>query len=111
MTIIGESSAIGGYKKLGFMPSPMQNPFLVKLSAVELTEDSIVQYSFATDPCQTRNKKSQRPERDQCGERNEDNCGQLEIYEVSAVMEDVLAPGCRDDGSGAERDRREGRGS
>jgi hypothetical protein len=61
---------------------------------VQLAQDSIFKDSLATESRQTRNKKSQRPERDQNSDSNQDNRGWLEVGEVSTVVKDHLFVKC-----------------
>jgi hypothetical protein len=80
----------------------------MELSAVSLPQDSIFQDSLATKIRQTGDKESERPERDQSSDSNQDNRGQLEVCEVRTVIKDLIPPGRSDYGGCAERDWREG---
>jgi hypothetical protein len=109
VTKIREGAALGRLEKFGFMTGTMQNPFFVKLGAMQLSEYPVFQNSFAAQCGQTGNKKGQWAKCDESDDHSEGNGWQHEILQVGAVIKDVVSPGCSNYRRGGKSDGREDR--
>ena len=72
-------------------------------------EKSVLQNSSPAQCREAWNEENQRSERDQGCDQDESYRGKLEINQVSAIVQYLLAPGSSDDGGRGKCDRSKGR--
>lgn len=77
---VDKRADLGCSEELFFMTLAMQHPFLVKLRAMDLTENSVLQYSLAAKLRKPGDKENKWTECDKEQDSGEDGRGNLEVH-------------------------------